>query len=388
MSHVKIHKFGGTSLGNTIAIKRSAEILLQDNQPKVIVVSALAGVTKSLIQWYITRDDQHISDIRYRHNHMVTSLGLKPKVLELLETIYAPLYSIDPSKADVLSIGEYASSLIFYYLLKDLGIVTKRIDICELLIFSQHELQRKESSKRCKTLISSIIAKGESVITQGFFVWDKEKNERQLLGRGGSDYTAGLLGDLISARSIHIWTDVLGVFSVDPNICNDAKYYPRISAEKATKAFVLGAKVIHPQTLIPLEDKQIPVYVGHSQFPTSSGTWIEWADEIKPQPILGCLKPPGLLPPGCKRPKDIAITELQSGFAWAEDIGEESSIYPHWGVISFIQPPDTYELPKHLQSQVIPIGEHQWLVPEDSFDELVEQFHAILCNDQKKVLVG
>lgn len=293
-------KFGGTSVANFEAITRTIFIIggRLDQKP-VVVVSALSKVTdllyrisdaaasKDLPQ---TRD--LLCQLRKRHVDLTEELLAQSmlkeeavaRVNELcdsLEGIAMAVCSLgelsDRNKAVIISTGEYLSSTIISYAMNAKGIRTQWVDARTMMITSESYLKGEPDMDAIAAKVPGVIAQAyegmDAVITQGF-VGVTSEGRPTVLGRGGSDYSASLIGMAIDAERIEIWTDVDGVRTADPRYVQNTKSLEQISFEEAAEMAHFGAKVLHPLTIEPAVKKNIPIYVLNSMNPSGKGTAI------------------------------------------------------------------------------------------------------------------
>lgn len=295
-----VMKFGGTSVANFEAITRTIFIIggRLDQKP-VVVVSALSKVTdllyrisdaaasKDLPQ---TRD--LLCQLRKRHVDLTEELLAQSmlkdeavaRVNELcdsLEGIAMAVCSLgelsDRNKAVIISTGEYLSSTIISYAMNAKGIRTQWVDARTMMITSESYLKGEPDMDAIAAKVPGVIAQAyegmDAVITQGF-VGVTSEGRPTVLGRGGSDYSASLIGMAIDAEKIEIWTDVDGVRTADPRYVQNTKSLEQISFEEAAEMAHFGAKVLHPLTIEPAVKKNIPIYVLNSMNPSGKGTAI------------------------------------------------------------------------------------------------------------------
>ena len=300
-------KFGGTSVANCEAITRTISIVGDRlAQKPVVVVSALSKVTDLLYR--ITdcagaRDreaaDGYIDDLAARHTELAKELlkdsGSCAEACAKVEEICRELRDFvgavcslgeltDRSRARIISRGEWLSSTIICYAMNARGIVTRFVDARRMIVTSDCYMKGEPDMAAIAARVPEIVAEAysgaDAVITQGFIA-ATAKGETTVLGRGGSDYSASLIGMALDAERIEIWTDVDGVRTADPRIVPDTKSISRISFEEAAEMAHFGAKVLHPMTIEPAVMKNIPVYVLNSMNPAGEGTAILQSDRIE-----------------------------------------------------------------------------------------------------------
>ena len=296
-----VMKFGGTSVANFEAITRTIFIVggRLDKKP-VVVVSALSKVTDLLYRisdaaaaGNVNEAKNLMDELRSRHVNLASDLleqspALKESAVNRVNAICDSLESLvnavcavkelsDRNKAIIISNGELLSSTIICFVMNAKGIRTNFIDARQMMITSDEYLKGEpvvnEITARVPAIIEEAYKGMDAVITQGF-IGSNLSGEQTVLGRGGSDYSASLIGMAIDAERIEIWTDVDGVRSADPRTVENTKYLEKISFEEAAEMAHFGAKVLHPLTIEPAVKKNIPIYVLNSMNPSGKGTAI------------------------------------------------------------------------------------------------------------------
>lgn len=296
-----VMKFGGTSVANYDAITRMISIVKGKlNEKPVVVVSALSKVTDLL---YKIADQaalrnrqecaQLLGELRKRHLDLASELlkdapdlelqarGKVDGICDALEAFVNAVCAVGElsprSKAVIISNGEYLSSNIICFAMNASGIRTNFIDARRMIItdddYLRGEPDMEEIAARVPGAVLGAYEYADAVITQGF-VAATEEGEPTVLGRGGSDYSASLIGMAIDAVRIEIWTDVDGVRTADPRRVQNTRCLDKISFEEAAEMAHFGAKVLHPLTIEPAVKKNIPIYVLNSMNPGGEGTAI------------------------------------------------------------------------------------------------------------------
>ena len=293
-------KFGGTSVANFEAITRTIFIIGSklDKKP-VVVVSALAKITDLLYaisDAALARDvattNLHLSQLRKRHVDLTEELlaqsMLKDEAVakvnglcDELDKIAVAVCSLgelsDRNKAVIISMGEYLSSTIIAYAMNAKGIRTKWVDSRTMMITNNSYLKAEPVIDAIAEVVPPLVSEAydgmDAIIMQGF-VGVTADGEPTVLGRGGSDYSASLIGMAVDAERIEIWTDVDGVLTADPRRVKNTKYLEKISYEEAAEMAHFGAKVLHPLTIEPAVKKNIPLFVLNSMNPSGKGTAI------------------------------------------------------------------------------------------------------------------
>ena len=293
-------KFGGTSVANFEAITRTIFIIAGklDKKP-VVVVSALSKITDLLyaisdaaLARDVAKTNELLAQLRKRHvdltGELLAQSVLKDeavaKVSEIcdgLDKIALAVCSLgelsDKNKAVIISTGEYLSSTIIAYAMNSKGIRTKWVDSRTMMITNNSYLKAEPVVDAIAEVAPALVAQAyegmDAIIMQGF-VGVTSDGEPTVLGRGGSDYSASLIGMAVDAECIEIWTDVDGVLTADPRRVKNTKYLEKISFEEAAEMAHFGAKVLHPLTIEPAVKKNIPLYVLNSMNPSGKGTAI------------------------------------------------------------------------------------------------------------------
>ncbi|HYY68666.1 MAG TPA: lysine-sensitive aspartokinase 3 [Terriglobales bacterium] len=294
-----VMKFGGTSVEDASAIERVTGIVRSRSaEAPVVVVSALAKVTDQLLAAGQTaatgdRDAALESCQALRQRHRRTACELFPGthfsqlqsalesqfdlLRELLARI-AALQDLTPRSIDcLLSFGELLSSEIVTAALIASGLPAECVDARECIITDCAHTRAaplfEETRARLEARLRPLIGR-ELIPVMGGFIGSTLDGIPTTIGRGGSDYSASIVGAAMQAERIEIWTDVPGLMTTDPGLCPEAYLIEQISFEEAAELASFGAKVLHPATLLPAIEKNIPVCVLNSRDPAGKGTWI------------------------------------------------------------------------------------------------------------------
>jgi len=289
---MKIFKFGGASIKDSQALNNIVETILSKEKDLWIVVSAIGKTTNSLEKllnsWYNYEIDKFSNleaVIDFHKKYIKESFKENSENVEkLIEPIYISLEKLISQKPEkdydilydeLVSYGELMSSLIFSEYLKIKGINNTLLDARELIITDSNHRDAKVSWLESQNKIEKIDKKsGEIFVTQGFIGADVN-NITTTLGREGSDYTASALAYLLNAESVTIWKDVPGIMNADPSYFDFAEKLKELSYNEAIELAFYGAKVIHPKTIKPIENKNIPLYVKSFVNPENEGTVIK-----------------------------------------------------------------------------------------------------------------
>ena len=295
-------KFGGTSVEDPAAIRRTAAIVAgrvaKGNSP-VVVVSAMARVTDQLLRAAAAAASGDrtgalaiSSRLRSRHRDTAAALVKIPEAIAPLQHLIdqkfdaldemlrglSALLELSPRISDrIVSYGERISSSIVAGAFCELGIDAVHVDARQIII-TDSQFQKavpidSAIEMRATEKLLPLTAEGK-VPVMGGFIASNEAGITTTLGRGGSDFTGALLGGALSADAIEIWTYVDGIMTTDPRVCPDALRVKVISFEEAAELAYFGAKVLHPATILPAVKKNIPVYVLNSRNATCEGTRI------------------------------------------------------------------------------------------------------------------
>lgn len=284
-----IAKFGGTSVANFSAMEKCADIILKQKSVRVVVLSASAGITNLLIELAAgTEPSQRealLSQVRDIEYAIINQLSqpeiISQEINRLLENIEmlseaASLATSDALTDELVSHGELMSTLLFVELLREKGIQADWFDVRKVMktndLFCHAEPDMVQLTALTQSLIQPRLEE-TVIVTQGF-IGQEPKGRTTTLGRGGSDYTAALIGEALKMSRVDIWTDVPGIYSTDPRIVPEAHRIDQIAFNEAAEMATFGAKILHPATLLPAVRSGIPVFVGSSKAPEEGGTLV------------------------------------------------------------------------------------------------------------------
>jgi aspartokinase/homoserine dehydrogenase 1 len=300
-SKLQVMKFGGTSVGDASCIRRSATIVANASKqfPVAVVVSAMSGVTNRLIDaaHQAKRGDRDAGRtlaeaLRTQHFGTLSALvpgesaqsSVKARIEEILaeaSRLYegtALLRELTPRTLDAISsLGERLCAPVFSAALNAMGVSSTAIEATELIVTDSFhggaEPQSEPTRARSQARIGPLLEISQVPVVTGF-IGATADGALTTLGRGGSDYSATILGAALDAAEIIIWTDVEGVLTADPRLVADARTIPEISYREAAELAYFGAKVLHPKTLRPVLPAGIPVWIRNSFAPDKLGTKI------------------------------------------------------------------------------------------------------------------
>ena len=293
-------KFGGTSVGDAEAIERTAAIVKGrlDRQPAV-VVSALGGATNALLaigeqsaKGHLIGALRGVETLRDRHFQQCEKLlGTSDEAAEVAAEMSATFDEL-ASLAEALSVlghatprsfdaiaafGEQLSSHLVAAVFKLRGIPAEHIDARDVFVtddnYMSAEPQTEQIAEASRNLVLPLVQKG-IVPVMGGFIGKTTSGITTTLGRGGSDYSASLLGAALHADAIEIWTDVDGMLTADPRVVKGSQLIEQIRFDEASELASFGAKVLHPNTIAPAVRLGIPVFIYNSRNPKGKGTRI------------------------------------------------------------------------------------------------------------------
>jgi len=283
-------KFGGTSVGSVENIFRVANIVIKTEGPKVVVLSAMSGVTNALqkISNLLSAGKSKEAELEMtilntKYINVIQDLFsssifyLKAKEIldhqnDLMLSFLKKDFNLKEEKM-IMAQGEIFATKIFQLLMEELE---EKTVLISALDFMKVDLNGEPQTNLIKENLSRVIgnnSNSNTFITQGF-ICSNIKNEIDNLKRGGSDYTASLIGSALVADQIQIWTDIDGMHNNDPRFVDRTFSIDEISFDEAAELAYFGAKILHPQSIIPAKDKNIPVLVKNTFKPEAKGTLI------------------------------------------------------------------------------------------------------------------
>ena len=298
---LRVMKFGGTSVGDASCIGRAVDIIRAVTRDSniVVVVSAMSGVTDRLIELAAlseSGDRQRVAVIleELSNQHKAVASALIPSTAERshiackMQEIFDEgdhlcqgtilLRELTQRARDTISsLGERLSAPLMAATLADRGVASEAIDATELVVTDSFhgatEPLMETTRERCEARLRPLLDKGIVPVVTGY-IGATSEGVLTTLGRGGSDYSATILGAALDANEIIIWTDVDGVLTADPRLVSEACTIPEISYREAAELAYFGAKVLHPKTLRPVMQSDIPVWIRNTFAPERSGTKI------------------------------------------------------------------------------------------------------------------
>jgi aspartate kinase len=300
-----VYKFGGASIKDANRIKNVCSIISDADKPLIVIVSALGKTTNALeevVKLYF--EDRERSIISFKnivssHLSIANDLGIDAaRFLESVNEIIVSvdwLLEIDPEDPydyvydQVVSVGELMSTKLLNLYLQDQGLDSEWLDIRDVIITDDQYRDPKVIWERTQhnvdTYVKGKLTGKKVIVTQGF-IGSTTDNNTTTLGREGSDYTGAILSYSLDAEKYTIWKDVEGVLTGDPRIFENVTKLDSLSYAEAIEMTYYGAKVIHPKTIKPLQNKAIPLEVRSFLKPEITGTTVSNNNHVKLPPIV------------------------------------------------------------------------------------------------------
>jgi aspartate kinase len=287
---MKILKFGGTSVGSSERM-RAVAALIQDNEPKIVVLSAMSGTTNQLVQiaekLYINKKEEANVQIDTLHETykqviegLYTTAVKKKQANELINhhfdyirSFTQDLFTIHEERA-ILAQGELLSTALFQFFLEEQQIESVLLPALNFMKIDDNE---EPDAEYIKKNLEAELANYTGVtifITQGY-ICRNAFGEIDNLKRGGSDYSASLIGAAADASEIQIWTDISGMHNNDPRVVKNTHPIAELSFDEAAELAYFGAKILHPSSVLPAKQKNIPVRLLNTMEPQAKGTIIQ-----------------------------------------------------------------------------------------------------------------
>lgn len=291
MENLDIAKFGGTSVANYEAMSSCVNVVTSNPNTKLTVVSACAGVTNILVELasgacFGEKLESLLAKLKEIHMQIIDKLANKEELSAKLDkhlldiknlALQANMESSDALTDRIVSHGELLSSTLIVEVFKAHGFKAQFFDVRKVMRtdskFGCAQPLVEVIQALCDEHLAPLMEQDCITVTQGFIASNYE-GQTTTLGRGGSDYSAALLGEALNAATISIWTDVPGVYTTDPRLVPHAKPIDELTYLEAAEMATFGAKILHPSTLVPAVRRGIPVYVGSSKEPQKGGTWV------------------------------------------------------------------------------------------------------------------
>lgn len=306
MSNLKVFKFGGASVKDAAAIRHVANILQDYKDEKmVIIVSAMGKTTNALekiVAAYVNQTGtafELLEEVKKAHYQTAAELfGESHPIFNILNDTFVEIeWVIEDEPQDgydyiydqIVSIGEMASSRLLATWLTESGMPAHWLDARDAIrtddTFREGKVDWAVTNQQCQRVVPPLLEKQNFVVTQGF-IGGTQENFTTTLGREGSDFTAAIFSYALDAESMSIWKDVPGILTGDPRLFDNVAKIDRLSYKEAIEMTYYGAKVIHPKTIKPLENKNIPLHVKSFVDPKGEGTIIMSDVNVNYPPVV------------------------------------------------------------------------------------------------------
>jgi aspartate kinase len=283
-------KFGGTSVGKPERMKKIAELVLSMPGKKIVVLSALSGTTNTLVRIgdaLLARQqdaaEKEIATLEHHYQAFTRELYSSPEHGAIGQEIVSRYFGLfrllaagqfdDRSYRELLAQGELISTELFYHHLQERKVNSRLLSALHFMSIDEtQEPELEKIGERLKPLISSL-SSVDILITQGY-ICRNHRNEIDNLKRGGSDYTASLIGSAIRADEIQIWTDIDGMHNNDPRVVKKTLPIAELTFDEASELAYFGAKILHPSTIVPAQKYGVPVRLKNTMDEHAAGTLI------------------------------------------------------------------------------------------------------------------
>jgi aspartate kinase len=288
---MQVWKFGGTSVGKPERMQSIRQLITEDGKPKIVVLSALSGSTNALLSMSESLIAQNqaeakakATDLRAHYDTFLTELYQTPvglakgqAIVEKEFTFIDNLISTVPytvkQEKEMVALGELLSTQIFEAYLQEEGVNSTLLSALDFMVIdADNEPIMSEISTKLAATLAPVKDK-QIFITQGF-ICRNPAGEVDNLKRGGSDYTASLIGGAVQAEEMQIWTDIDGMHNNDPRIVKNTFPIRELSFAEAAELAYFGAKILHPSTITPAKIKGVPVRLKNTMEPSAFGTLI------------------------------------------------------------------------------------------------------------------
>jgi aspartate kinase len=331
---MRVFKFGGASVKDAEGVKNLAEVLKTTGYDNTLVVVSAMGKTTNAMELVIknyfenkTELQSAIHEVIKYHNEILLDLfdnerhtvfpsvkSLFDELTTFFKTNKSPDYNFVYDQ--IIGFGELVSTTIISHYLNEIDLKNNWLDVREFIKTDNYYRRANVNWERTQDNISSNFDVKKLNITQGFLGSDAN-NFTTTLGREGSDYTAAIFAYCLNANSVTIWKDVPGVLNADPRYFENAQLLHQISYREAIELAFYGASVIHPKTLQPLQQKEIPLYVKSFLNPKADGTCVSKGKTIEPEIPCFIVKKNQIL---------ISLSSLDFSYIVEENISEIFSL--------------------------------------------------------------
>jgi len=286
---MKVLKFGGTSVGSAERMRGVADIVVND-EPKIVVLSAMSGTTNSLVaigeKLYADDKDgakKAIAELEYKYFETVKELyksdeyqkkanAIINEHFDFMKSFVVNVFNLFQERA-LLAQGELLSTKMFHLFLEENGVESALLPALDFMRINRDEEPDMEYIRDHAAIEIKKRPGIKLFITQGY-ICRNSYGEIDNLKRGGSDYTASIVGNAVNASEIQIWTDIDGMHNNDPRVVDKTKPVAKLSFDEAAELAYFGAKILHPQSIRPAAQLGIPVMLLNTMDPTAKGTTI------------------------------------------------------------------------------------------------------------------
>ena len=284
---MKVLKFGGTSVGSIANIQKVKEII-HDGEPKIVVLSAMSGSTNKLVELsqliksnQIEESQAIINQLEQKYLAAVSGLieseerkeTLKKYIFALSEQLQSFVDNQTSNYNEIVAQGELFSTYLVNQFLQEQGVASELIPALDFMRVDKEGEPDYFYIQQSLNRILKDTPNQEIYVTQGFICLNNEGNVSNLK-RGGSDYTASIIGAAIRAEEVQIWTDIDGFHNNDPRVVDNTRSIAQLSFDEAAELAYFGAKILHPQTVLPVRNLEIPVRLKNTNLPEAEGTLI------------------------------------------------------------------------------------------------------------------
>ncbi len=288
---MQVWKFGGTSVGKPERMKSIRSLITEDGQPKIVVLSALSGSTNTLLSISESLNAGNpseakakASELRAHYDQFLTELYSTPAGLGQGQAIVAKEFAFIDSliatspytvkqEKEMVALGELLSTQIFEAFLQEEGVNSALLPALDFMVIDEDNEPILSIIEQKLAAVLAPVKDKQIFVTQGF-ICRNPAGEVDNLKRGGSDYTASLIGGAIQAEEVQIWTDIDGMHNNDPRIVKNTFPIRELSFAEAAELAYFGAKILHPSTITPAKLKGVPVRLKNTMEPSAFGTLI------------------------------------------------------------------------------------------------------------------
>ena len=288
---MQVWKFGGTSVGKPERMKSIRQLITEDGQPKIVVLSALSGSTNTLLSiseslnsGNQTEAKAKASELRAHYDQFLTELYNTPaglgkgqaiveKEFNFIDSLIATAPYTGKQEKEMVALGELLSTQIFEAFLQEEGVSSALLPALDFMVIDEDNEPILSVIEQKLAAVLAPVKDKQIFVTQGFICRNPD-GEVDNLKRGGSDYTASLIGGAIQAEEVQIWTDIDGMHNNDPRIVKNTFPIRELSFAEAAELAYFGAKILHPSTITPAKIKGVPVRLKNTMEPSAYGTLI------------------------------------------------------------------------------------------------------------------